>query len=87
MAATIVIALGPIFFALPLLTAAVAFALPISPDTAKIAVLMAAAPSGFFGILFAVSYRLDPGTAGSMALASTVFSIVTMAIAIAILYP
>jgi len=48
---------------------------------------MAAAPSGFFGILFAVSYRLDPGTAGSMALASTVFSIVTMAIAMAILYP
>jgi malonate transporter len=87
MAATIVIALAPIFFALPLLTAAVAFALPISPDTAKTAVLMAAAPSGFFGILFAVSYRLDPGTAGSMALASTVFSIVTMAIAMAILYP
>jgi malonate transporter len=71
----------------PLLTAAVVFALPVSLETAKIAILLAAVPSGFFGILFAVSYRLDSGTAGSMVLASTVFSIATMAIAIAILYP
>ena len=71
----------------PLLTAAVVFALPVALETAKIAILMAAVPSGFFGILFAVSYRQDSGTTGSMVLASTVFSIVTMAIAIAILYP
>jgi malonate transporter len=44
-------------------------------------------PSGFFGILFAVNYRLDPGTSGSMVTASTVFSIVTMAIAITVLFP
>jgi malonate transporter and related proteins len=71
----------------PLLTAAVVFTLPVSLETAKIAILMAAVPSGFFGILFAVSYCLDSGTAGSMVLASTVFSIATMAVAIAILYP
>ena len=71
----------------PLLTAAVVFALPVSLETAKIAILLAAVPSGFFGILFAVGYRLDSGTAGSMVLASTVFSIATMAIAIVILYP
>jgi malonate transporter len=43
-------------------------------------------PSGFFGILFAVNYRLDYATAGSMVIASTGFSIVTMAIAIAVLF-
>ena len=71
----------------PQLTAALVFALPVSLDTAKIAILMAAVPSGFFGILFALSYRRDPGTTGSRVLASTVLSIATMAIAIAILYP
>lgn len=71
----------------PLLTAAVVVALPISADAVKVAILLAAVPSGFFGILFAVNYRLDYATAGSMVLASTVLSIVTMAVAIAVLYP
>jgi malonate transporter len=71
----------------PLLTTAVVFALPVSTETAKIAILLAAVPSGFFGILFAVNYRLDSATVGSMVTASTVFSIVTMAIAIAVLFP
>ena len=71
----------------PLLAAVVVFALPVSPDTARIAILLAAVPSGFFGILFAVNYRLDSATMGSMVIASTVVSIVTMAIAIAMLFP
>ncbi|MEI9888864.1 MAG: AEC family transporter [Rhizomicrobium sp.] len=71
----------------PLLTAAVVFLLPVPLDIAKVAILLAAVPSGFFGILFAVNYRLDSATAGSMVIASTVFSIVPMAIAIALLYP
>jgi malonate transporter and related proteins len=71
----------------PLLTATVVFLLPVSPEAAKTAVLLAALPSGFFGILFAVNYRLDSATAGSMVIASTIFSIVTMAIAIAVLFP
>jgi malonate transporter len=71
----------------PLLAAAVVFSLPIPAETARIAVLLAAVPSGFFGILFAVSYRLDSGATGSMVTASTLFSIVTLAITIALLFP
>jgi malonate transporter len=37
--------------------------------------------------LFAVNYRLDSATAGSMVIASTGFSAVTLAIAIAMLFP
>ena len=47
--------------------------------------LLATTP-GTFGILFAVNYRLDSATVGSMVIASTGFSIVTMAIAIAVLF-
>jgi len=71
----------------PLLTAAVVLVFPVSAELAKVAVLLAAVPAGFFGILFAVSYRLDSATTGSMVFASTGFSIVTMAIAIAVLSP
>ena len=71
----------------PLLAAAVVFSLPIPSDIARITVLLATVPSGFFGILFAVNYRLDSAAAGSMVTASTVLSIVTMAIAIAFLFP
>lgn len=71
----------------PLLTAAVVFILPVAQETAKVAILLAAVPSGFFGILFAVNYRLDSATMGSMLIASTILSIVTMAVAIAVLFP
>jgi malonate transporter and related proteins len=71
----------------PLLTAAVAFLLPVPPEIAKTAVLISAVPSGFFGILFAVNYRLDTAAIGSMIIASTIASIATMAIAIAVLFP
>ncbi|WP_342769139.1 AEC family transporter [Bosea caraganae] len=71
----------------PLLTAAVVFVVPVTPEVAKVAILLAAVPSGFFAILFAVNYRLDSATAGSMVIASTIFSIVTMAVAIAVLFP
>ena len=71
----------------PLLAVAVIRVIPIPQDAAKTAILLAAIPSGFFGILFAVNYRLDSATAGSMVIASTGFSAVTLAIAIAILFP
>jgi malonate transporter len=71
----------------PMLAVAVVCCFPISPEAAKTAILLAAVPSGFFGILFAVNYRLDSATAGSMVTASTAFSIVTLATAIAVLYP
>jgi malonate transporter len=71
----------------PLLIAAVVLVLPVSPQAAKTAILLSAVPSRFFGIVFAVNYRLGSATVGSMVIASTGFSIVTMAIAIAVLFP
>ncbi|MEJ0085250.1 MAG: AEC family transporter [Pseudomonadota bacterium] len=71
----------------PLLTAAIVFALPVPPEMAKTAILLGALPSGFFGILFAVNYQLDSATPGSMVLASTVFSVVTLVLTIALLFP
>lgn len=70
----------------PLLAVAVVYFFPITSNAARTAILLAAVPSGFFGILFAVNYRLDSATAGSMVIASTVFSVATMAIAIAVLF-
>lgn len=71
----------------PLLATAVVFALPVSAEIARSAILLATVPSGFFGILFAVNYRLDSAAIGSMVTASTIFSILTMAIAISVLFP
>lgn len=71
----------------PLLAVVIVYLVPISPEAAKTTILLAAVPSGFFGILFAVNYRLDSATAGSMVIASTIFSIVTLATAIAVLFP
>ena len=80
-------ATGVADIARPLVAAAIVLLLPVSAETAKITVLLAAIPSGFFGILFAVNYRLDSATTGSMVTASTAFSIIPMAIAIAFLFP
>ena len=80
-------ATGMADIARPLVAAAIVLLLPVSSETAKIAILLAAIPSGFFGILFAVNYRLDSATTGSMVTASTAFSIIPMAIAIAFLFP
>ncbi|OPY98769.1 malonate decarboxylase subunit [Bradyrhizobium sacchari] len=71
----------------PLLAVAIVYGFHLGPDVAKTAILLAALPSGFFGILFAVNYRLDSATVGSMVIASTGFSVVTLAIAIATLFP
>lgn len=70
----------------PLLAAAVVLVLPVSAEIAKTAILFAAVPAGFFGILFAVSYRLDSPTVGSMVTGSTLVSAVTMAVVIAVMF-
>jgi malonate transporter len=44
-------------------------------------------PSGFFGILFAETYQVRSREMGSIVIASTVFSIFTLAITIGILFP
>lgn len=61
--------------------------IPTPPDIAAVAVLLSALPCGFFSLLFGVNYGVASKEAGSMVIASTVFSIVTLGIAIAILYP
>jgi malonate transporter and related proteins len=66
---------------------AVALVVPIPLEVAKTAILFAAVPSGLFGILFAVNYRLGSSITGSIVTASTVFGILTMAVAIAVLFP
>ena len=71
----------------PLLAAAIVYGFHLAPDVARTTILLATLPSGFFGILFAVDYRLDSATVGSMVIASTGFSVVTLAIAIATLFP
>ena len=43
----------------PLLAAALTLVIPIPPTPPPTAILLAAVPSGFFGILFGVTYRLD----------------------------
>jgi malonate transporter len=70
----------------PLLAALVVWWLPVDAATAKAAVLLAAIPSGFFGILFGLSYKLDSGITGSMVIGSTAASIATLAVAIGVLY-
>lgn len=71
----------------PLITILAVYLLPMPADVGRIAILLATVPSGFFGILFAVDYRLDSSTVGSMVIASTILSIATMALAITVLFP
>ncbi|WP_128923469.1 AEC family transporter [Bradyrhizobium guangxiense] len=83
----VIVARGAADIIRPLVAAAIVYGLHLAPDAANRAILLAALPSGFFGILFAVNYRLDSATIGSMVIASTGFSVVTLAIAIAMLSP
>ncbi|SHG59719.1 malonate transporter [Kaistia soli DSM 19436] len=71
----------------PLLALAIVALVPVSTETARLVILIAAVPSGFFGILFGISYRQDSAALGSMVAASTIVSIATLAIAIALLFP
>jgi malonate transporter len=71
----------------PLLVVALVLVFPVPPEIAKVSILLAALPAGFFGILFGVNYKLTSADVGPMVIASTVFSGVTLAITIALLYP
>jgi malonate transporter len=55
-------------------------------ETTRLAVIMAALPSGFFGILFGNSYGRLSQEANSTIIASTLFSLLSLAIAIAWAY-
>ncbi len=70
----------------PLLAAALVVGFAVPWDLAKVAILLATVPSGFFGILFAVNYKLDSASTGSMVIASTIFSIITISVVISMLF-
>jgi malonate transporter and related proteins len=65
----------------PLLTALLA--LPLLNDAdARVAVMLTAVPSGAFGVLFAVRYNVASAQIGTMLIASTLLSTVTLTAAI-----
>ncbi len=55
-------------------------------EITKLSVVLAALPSGFFGVLFGTSYGHPSAEANSMIIASTIFSAITLAVAIAWTY-
>jgi predicted permease len=64
--------------ALPLVVAGLALLLPMSREAARAAILLAALPSGFFGVLFGLTYRIESREVGSTLILSSVVSIVTL---------
>jgi malonate transporter len=70
----------------PLLTFSVCIAVGANAEVTKLSVVMAALPSGFFGVLFGTSYNRSSAEANSTIIASTIFSAVTLAIEIAWAY-
>jgi malonate transporter len=70
----------------PLLAFIVARALGAAPDVLKMSVLMAALPSGFFGILFGANAGFSSEDSGAIVIASTVAGAGTLALTIAWLY-
>lgn len=70
----------------PLLALAISMVLGVPAAIMRISVLMAALPSGFFGILFGSRYGLVSEESDSMVIASTGMSVLTLAVAIAWLY-
>ena len=66
---------------------ALAMLLMVPADQARIAILLAAMPSGFFGILFGINYKTPSDNVGSMVIASTVLSLVTVGLVIYWFFP
>ncbi len=71
----------------PLLALGLVLLLPVPWDIARLVVLCCALPSGFFGILFAVNYGRSTAAIGSIVLASTAVSAVTLSVTLALLFP
>jgi len=85
--ATVVIGTIVAVIAQPLLVWCLAQPLPVPAEQARIAILLAAMPSGFFGILFGISYKVRSQAVGSIVIASTMFSMVTLGLTIYWLFP
>ena len=66
----------------PLLVAALAWLFAVTSLTAREAIVLAALPAGFFGVLFGLRFGISSGVAGTTLIASTVLSAVTLSAAI-----
>ena len=66
----------------PLLVAALAWVFGVAALTAREAIVLAALPAGFFGILFGLRFGISPGVPGTTLIASTVLSAATLSAAI-----
>ena len=71
----------------PALVWGLTWLLAIPMEEARIAILLAAMPSGFFGILFGINYKAQSQTVGSIVIASTVLSLITVGVTIALFFP
>lgn len=63
----------------PLLVVGILMLKPLSGDAGRVAILLAALPSGFFGVLFGLRYGLESYDAGSTLILSSILSIITLA--------
>lgn len=81
--------LGVLFknIAQPLLAALVVYLLDVPQPLAGQVVLLIAIPAGFFGLVFGAGYGARPAVAGSTLVASSLISIATLAVAIALVAP
>jgi len=66
----------------PLIAAGLAFIFAVAALTAREAIVLAALPAGFFGILFGLRFGIKSEVVGTTLIASTIVSAVTLAIAI-----
>ncbi|MGB8601360.1 MAG: AEC family transporter [Rhizomicrobium sp.] len=71
----------------PLIAALVVYLLHVPQPMASEVVLLIAIPAGFFGLVFGAGYGSRPAVAGSTLVASSLFSIITLAVAIALVAP
>lgn len=71
----------------PLIAYGVVRLLQVPEPFAGEVVLLIAIPAGFFGLVFGANYGVRPAVAGSTLVVSSIFSIVTLAVAIYLLAP
>jgi len=71
----------------PMLAALMVYLLRVPQPFAGQVVLLTAIPCGFFGMVFGANYSVRPAVAGSTLVVSSLFSIVTLAAAIALVAP
>jgi malonate transporter len=71
----------------PMLAVAIVLALRLPQPLANELILLVCIPCGFFGMVFGAGYGARPAVAGSTLVISSLFSVITLAVAIAWLAP